>query len=384
MIDETTALMILARLALGKMTPHAVKTLHDRATEIDSEKPATQIIEHRNDIQQLMPDIGTETAKLLQQELTAIMPMAEEEELWCQNNKVHIITIDDKRYPDRLRHCDDAPLVIFAKGNADLNTQHILSIVGTRQCTVYGQDVIANIVRELAQQCPGIMIVSGLAYGVDIHSHRAAMNNGLSTIGVVAHGLDTLYPAMHRNDANKMVLGNGAVVTEYFRGTRPVQRNFLQRNRIIAGMSDATLVVESASHGGSLVTARIAQEYNREVLAVPGPVNSNYSIGCNNLIRDSKAALVSSATDIINVMGWHDARTLSKARHEGIERELFVDMSPEEIRITEMLQKDGDCQANMLAMITGMSIATVSSALFSLEMKGVVKALPGNTYHLIS
>ena len=209
---------------------------------------------------------------------------AKEEIEWCNNNKVRVVTISDPDYPQRLKHCCDAPMVLFVRGKADLNAQHAISIVGTRQCTTYGKDCINKIVDDMAEKCPDVHIVSGLAYGVDITAHRAAMRNGFPTIGVVAHGQGTLYPAHHRNEANKMVLGNGAVITEFFHDVFPEARNFLQRNRIIAGMSDATLIPESAIHGGGMVTARLAIDYNRELFAIPGSITSPMSEGPNGLI----------------------------------------------------------------------------------------------------
>ena len=308
---------------------------------------------------------------------------AKEEIEWCEKNNVTIRTISDTDYPDRLRHCSDAPLALFTRGKADLNAPHIISMVGTRKCTNYGKETIERLVADLARMRPDIVIVSGLAYGIDINAHRAALNNGLSTVGVVAHGQDTLYPSMHRNDANKMCLGNGGVVTEFFHGTRSLAPYFLQRNRIIAGMCDATIVIESAHHGGGLVTARLAQEYNREVFAVPGPINSPASEGTNNLIRDNKAALITSAQDIINMMQWQDATASDKKQNRSIERELFPDLTPDEQAVVNYLKQNGDTQSNIIAMNTAIPIGALSALLFSLEMKGVVRPLSGNTYHLI-
>ena len=308
---------------------------------------------------------------------------AKEEIAWCEANNVDIRPICDAEYPERLRHCNDAPMVLFTRGKADLNAPHIISIVGTRKCTTYGQDAIAAIVKDLTALCPDVVIISGLAYGIDIAAHRAALDNGLPTVGVVAHGQDTLYPALHRKEANRMCIGNGGVVTEFFHGTRSLAPYFLQRNRIIAGMSDATIVVESASHGGGLSTARMAQDYNREVFAVPGPINAEYSKGCNNLIRDNKAALITSAEDIINMMQWQNAVTTGQKRKQGIERQLFPDLTPDEQKVVVCLKQEGDLQTNLIAMKTSLPIGALYAILFSLEMKGAVKPLSGNIYHLI-
>ncbi|MBR1840080.1 MAG: DNA-processing protein DprA [Prevotella sp.] len=308
---------------------------------------------------------------------------AKEEIAWCEKNNVTILTISDADYPDRLRHCCDAPLAIFTRGKANLNAPHIISIVGTRKCTTYGKEVINQLVGDLAMMLPDIVIVSGLAYGIDINAHRAALNKGLSTVGVVAHGQDTLYPSLHRNEANKMCLGNGGVITEFFHGTRSLAPYFLQRNRIIAGMSDATIVVESALHGGGLVTARLAQDYNREVFAVPGPVNSSASEGTNNLIRDNKATLITSAQDIMDTMQWQNVTLANKKQREAKERLLFLDLTPDEQKVIDYLKQHGDTQTNILAMNTAIPIGSLSALLFSLEMKGVVRPLFGNTYHLV-
>lgn len=350
--------LILSQLAMGQYGLANIKTLFDEE--------------------------GTAEAVLrkIDKSFTNEETIAKEEIAWCEQNKVRILTISDADYPERLRHCPDAPMVLFTRGKADLNASHIISIVGTRQCTQYGKDITAAIVKDLASLCPDIMIVSGLAYGIDINAHRAAFNNNLPTIGVVAHGQDTLYPSMHRNDANRMCLGNGGVITEFFHGTSSIAPYFLQRNRIIAGMSDATIVIESATRGGGLATARMAQEYNREVFAVPGPVNAEYSKGCNNLIRDNKAALITSAEDLINALQWQNANALQETRRKGVERQIFPELTPEEQKVVECL-KQGDMQTNILAMQTSIPIGTLTALLFSLEMKGVIKPLSGNTYHIV-
>lgn len=350
--------LILSQLAMGQYGLANIKTLFDEEGTAEA----------------VLRKIG--------KSFTNEETVAKEEIAWCEQNKVRILTISDADYPERLRHCPDAPMVLFTRGKADLNASHIISIVGTRQCTQYGKDITAAIVKDLASLCPDIMIVSGLAYGIDINAHRAAFNNNLPTIGVVAHGQDTLYPSMHRNDANRMCLGNGGVITEFFHGTSSIAPYFLQRNRIIAGMSDATIVIESATRGGGLATARMAQEYNREVFAVPGPINAEYSKGCNNLIRDNKAALITSAEDLINALQWQNANALQEVRRKGVERQLFPELTPEEQKVVECL-KQGDMQTNILAMQTSIPIGTLTALLFSLEMKGVIKPLSGNTYHIV-
>ena len=370
--------LTLALMATGRLSLTDIKTLYDNAGS------AEDVIQHRNDIRVIAPEASDRLTELMKQDISDYQRRAEEEIKWCEQNKVTIRLISDAEYPDRLRHCHDAPMALFTRGKADLNATHVINMVGTRKCTNYGMDVIAKIVADISRTLPDITIVSGLAYGIDIAAHKAAMNNGLPTIGVVAHGQDTMYPNLHRNEANKMCLGNGGVITEFFHGTRPIAQNFLQRNRIIAGMSDATIVIESAAHGGGLVTARIAQDYGREVFAIPGPINSEMSAGTNNMIRDNKAALITSAQDIVNMMQWQNDIALQNVRDKGIERSLFVDLTPDEQRIVNLLREQGDMQANSIALVSGIPISQVSSLLFSLEMKTVIKSLPGNTFHLIS
>ena len=200
--------------------------------------------------------------------------------------------MNDERYPQRLKDCDDAPLMLFYKGNANLNQQRVINIVGTRHCTIYGQDIIRRFTADMKSLCPDTIIISGLAYGVDINAHRQALTNGMETVGVLAHGLDYLYPTAHRETATEM-LRQGGLATEFMTGTNADKMNFVRRNRIVAGLADATIVVESASKGGSLITANLASDYNRDVFAFPGNVGAPYSMGTNNLIRDNKATPVS-------------------------------------------------------------------------------------------
>jgi len=355
--------LIISQLTLGKLSLLDAKKAFDEGGSTDA---ALKLVSEH-----------------LSADYAALERRASEEIEWCQKNKVRILTISDADYPQRLKNCCDAPMALFVRGKANLNATYTLSIVGTRQSTPYAKDCINKIVDDIAFSCPETHIISGLAYGVDIIAHRAAMRNNLPTIGVVAHGQGTLYPSLHRNDANKMVMGNGAVITEFFHDIFPEARNFLQRNRIIAGMSEATLIPESASHGGGLVTARLAIDYNRELFAIPGPISAPMSEGPNKLIRDNKAVLVTSADDIMKDLGWHDEQALQKARKAGIERTMFVDYSDDEKIIIDALAK-GDQNINMLSASINMPISTISSVIFGLEMKGVVRALSGNMYHLIS
>ena len=225
--------------------------------------------------------------------------------------------------------------------------------------------------------------MSGLAYGIDICAHNEALKVGLPTVGVLAHGLDTIYPPRHKTVAERMV-EQGGLVTEFACGTRMEKLNFVRRNRITAGLCDATILVESARKGGGLITTRIAKEYNRDVYAFPGPVGAPYSEGCNNLIRSCGAGLITSATDFVQDMGWENEISLEQARANGIERQLFPNLSADELRIVNVLQATNDLRQDVIAVKTGLPAGSLTALLFQLEMKGVVKAYAGGTYHLMA
>lgn len=337
----------------------------------------------------------------------AALAKARQEIEFCQRHSIQILTIIDEHYPARLRDCPDAPAVLFYRGKADLNATHILAVVGTRKITEYGKQICARLTERLAELLPDTLVVSGLAYGVDIHAHRGCLEHGLSTIGVVAHGLDQIYPATHRNDATRMV-ERGGILTEYTRGTRPLQGNFLRRNRIVAGMADATIIIESAEHGGSLVTARIAGSYGRSVFAFPGRINDPYSVGCNNLILGNKAMMAICADDIIQELGWWPDTTAYRQQPQQLElfsnealndsrlgaadstrngakssgNALLPAMAPEYRQLAEVLLGTDGLDAKTLAAKTGLSAAVVGTCLFEMEMDGIVRILPGGFYML--
>lgn len=316
---------------------------------------------------------------------------AEEEMDFCRQHKISVLPITAEDYPARLRDCPDAPVVIFYRGTADLNAKHVLAVVGTRKISEYGKQLCARFTERLAELLPDTLVISGLAYGVDIHAHRGCMEHGLPTVGVVAHGLDQIYPATHRNDAKRM-LQNGGILTEYVRGTRPLQGNFLRRNRIVAGMADATIVVESAEHGGSLVTARIARSYDRAVFACPGRVNDPYSIGCNNLILNAKAMMMLSAEDVVKELGWWQdsvpylshPQQLDLFSNEPSQRggQRYAALSPEQQLLAETLEGTDGLNTTMLAEKTHMAAADINAILFDMELSGIVKILPGGFYML--
>jgi DNA processing protein len=222
-----------------------------------------------------------------------------------------------------------------------------------------------------------------LAYGVDICAHREALANGYETVGVLAHGLDQIYPYRHHETAAEMV-NHGGLLTEFMSQTNADKPNFVRRNRIVAGMADATVLVESAAKGGGLITCEIAQSYDRSVFAFPGNVGSEFSMGCNNMIRDNVAGLISNANDFVVAMGWQDEALRKQAMTDGIERNLFPDLSPEEQKVVSLLQHTNNLQLNILSVKTGIPIGQLTALLFQLEMKGVVKPLAGGTYHLLA
>ena len=342
---------------------------------------AQTIIEHHANIRDIFPDASEKLVNGLRN-IDEAKARAEAELEFCQKHGIQPLPMNDEHYPARLRECDDAPLMLFYRGNADLNQQRVINIVGTRHCTAYGKDVISRFVRDLKSLCPQLLIVSGLAYGVDINAHRAALENGYETVGVLAHGLDQIYPPRHRETAVKMI-SQGGLLTEFFTQTNADKVNFVRRNRIVAGMSDACILVESAARGGGLITARLSRDYNRDVFAFPGRVGDEYSEGCNNLIRNNGAALITSAQDFVEAMGWITDAQLNEARQKGIERQLFPSLSPEEMQIVSALQKQNDQQINMLSVTSNLPVARLTAILFEMELKGVVKVLAGGTYHLL-
>ena len=342
---------------------------------------ATAIMENRNNIKDVISDASPRLVHALS-DISEALHRAEAELEFDNAHAIHPLTMACDDYPERLRDCDDAPIVLFYRGNADLNQRRIVSIVGTRHCTAYGQDILTKFCQDLKELCPDVLIVSGLAYGVDICAHRNALRNSFDTIGVLAHGLDMLYPSAHRDTAKDM-LSHGGLLTEFLTNTNPDKMNFVRRNRIVAGIADATIVVESAARGGSLITADIAQSYARDVFTFPGNVNSTYSEGCNNLIRDNKAALITCAEDFVKAMGWEQDNQVKEARAKGIERQLFPELTAEETRIVELLQRNNDLQLNIIAVQTGLPIGNISALLFSLELKGVIKLYAGGVYHLL-
>ena len=337
---------------------------------------AAQVFEHRTELPLIIPGIQPALVKSLDSPVAH--QRAEREMEFIDKHHITCIGYHDEAYPYRLRECVDAPTLLFYRGNTTLNPHRVISIVGTRKCTDYGRDLCEALVRDLSAQCPDTLIVSGLAYGIDVCAHRAAIKYGLPTVGVLAHGLDRIYPAVHRNTAAQMTTCGG-LLTEYVSHTEPERTNFLQRNRIVAGMADATIIVESAAKGGSLVTANIANSYGRDCFTFPGRIHDTASAGCHRLIRHHQAALITSADDLIEAMMWD----VQKKTPEAVQQSLFPKLNEEEALIVRVLEEHSDgAGLNTLVIETGLPVHRLSATLFELELRDVVRPLAGNIYKL--
>ena len=304
-----------------------------------------------------------------------ILLRAEQEVLFIQRFRISTLFYTDKDYPFRLKNCFDGPVLLYYKGTADLNAPKIIGVVGTRSATEYGKRICREIIDGLSDLNP--VIVSGLAYGIDSCAHRNSLEKGLSTVGVLAHGLDRIYPYLNKGLAGRMV-SQGGLLTDFASGTTPDRENFPKRNRIIAGLCDGIVVVEAASTGGALITADIANSYNRDVFAIPGRIGDNFSEGTNRLIRINKAALIQSAADIRYMMGWDSTINLSSPR----QGKIFLELTPDEEIIIGILKQADRTGIDELAIKANLSMSKVSCALLNLEFEGVVRSMPGKVYSL--
>ncbi|MBK6398411.1 MAG: DNA-protecting protein DprA [Bacteroidetes bacterium] len=320
-----------------------------------------------------IPFIGTERAKEIIKYKSFQELRIEVEHI--RKNNIQTLFYLDKEYPQRLKNCEDAPVLLFYKGNADLNAQKIISVVGTRHITTYGKEATDKLIKEISEYQP--LIVSGLAYGVDIQAHKAALKNNLQTVGVVAHGLDKMYPADNAATAEKMLL-NGGLLSEYIHGTKPTRDNFPARNRIVAGLTDAVIVIESATRGGALITADIANSYNRDVFALPGRINDIYSKGCHALIRQNKAMIFENAADIADAMNWNVKEKTTPQK----QMQLFHDFHPDEQAIIQALNIKDLLSIDEIALTVMLPVSKVSSILLNLEFSGVLTPLPGKIFKL--
>lgn len=334
---------------------------------------AEQVFKEKRSALEKIPGIGSAYAGAVLNH--SIFKRAEEEMRFISDHHIEPVFYLDPSYPKRLTYCDDSPVMLYFKGNANLNAEKVISVVGTREATEYGKELCETFIRDLAAHT--VLVVSGLAYGIDTYAHRAAIENKLSTVCVLAHGLDKIYPAANKNMANRM-LECGGWLSDFTSGSLPDKENFPRRNRIVAGISDATIVVESKNKGGSLITAEIANSYNRDVFAFPGKVNDINSAGCNKLIKQHKASLIQSAADIIYLLGWEQTIT----KRAPVQKQLFLELKPEEELIVNLLKEKNQLPIDELCLLLKLPMSTVSAVLLTLEFSGIIKSLPGKMYRL--
>ncbi len=336
-----------------------------------------KLIDHCGGVEAIFKEKKSNLLKIngLKQEMANVIKsaktlhQAEEEICFLEKKKIQALYYQDKHYPHRLQHCKDSPILLFYKGNADLNTKKVIAIVGTRKLTQYGQELCESLIRDIAEQ--EILIISGLAYGIDTQAHKNALKNNLKTVGVLGHGLDRMYPPANRKLAKKMI-EHGGLLTEFKSKSIPNRENFPKRNRIVAGMSDAVIVVESAVKGGALITAGIANSYDRDVFAFPGKVSDSYSEGCNFLIKTNRAALIQHANDLNYIMGWEETKKKIPAQ-----KQLFVNLDVEEQNILNVLKVHQELGIDKLSLLAKLPISKIAVKILSLEFKGLIYCLPG-------
>ncbi|MEI9922080.1 MAG: DNA-processing protein DprA [Bacteroidota bacterium] len=358
-------LSLLALHYIDGVGPHSIKQL------ISYCGSATEVFKRPKGKLQLIPGIGPNTAQSVSK--SKPFPFAEKEATKATKEDAEILFYTDKQFPSRLKAIDDGPTMLYFKGNCNLNQKKIVGIVGTRQATAYGKKVVEKIVEDLVPH--DAMIVSGLAYGIDIHAHRHALKQQLATIGVMGSGLDVIYPGNHSDVARKM-MDHGGLITENHFGTKPDAFNFPMRNRIIAGMCDALIVVEAAETGGALITAEIANSYHKDVFAIPGNIGQTYSEGCNKLIKINKAALLMSVRDLEYIMNWLPGITEPVKITQ-------VQLTPEEQNVVDAITSKGSSmQIDELAWKTSIPPGALATLLLHLEFKGIIKSIPGKSFQL--
>lgn len=323
-----------------------------------------------------IPGIGEINAQRIAAAQNDALAQAKREIEFIEKNQIQAYFYLDEGFPIRLKGCHDAPIILYYKGHADLNESRVISIVGTRNATNYGKEICDELIRNFAEKGYRILIVSGLAYGIDVQAHKSCLKYNVPTVGVLAHGLDTIYPSLHAPIAHKM-MENGGLLSDFPSETRIDRQNFLRRNRIIAGLADATIIIESAEKGGALVTADIANSYNRDVFAFPGRSTDLYSRGCNKLIKLNEAVLVENQADIEKAMNWDVKSNQGRA----VQTSLFIEMTPEEQKLVDLL-KIGDRFIDEMTMETKLPMSKVSALLLGLEFKGLIVSLPGKMYRL--
>ena len=319
-----------------------------------------------------IPNIGGKIAASVSDK--DVLARAEKELSFSGKHQVEVISFLDENYPQRLKHCDDAPVVLYKKGKGSINPERVISVVGTRNATREGKEFTEKLVEEIATA--NVTVVSGLAYGIDIAAHKASLKYNIPTIGCLAHGLDRIYPKLHEKTAKEM-LENVALITDFPIGTNPDRENFPKRNRIVAGMADATIVVEAAAKGGALITAELANGYNRDVFAVPGRVSDQYSEGCNNLVKYLKASMITSGKDVLKSMSWDNVADQKPQP----QKKLLIDLTEDQEKVVAVLQKQ-EHTIDRLSVLAEMPMSKVATVLLELEFEGVVSTLPGKVYKL--
>ena len=351
--------------------------LVDARTLIEKAGSASEVFAHKNRIKSYIPDAKERLIQAFTNTDEAI-ERAEKEIAFIEEQQIKALTLNSEDYPERLRVCEDAPIVLYYHGSANLNSEHVINIVGTRKCSEYGRELVSHFVKDLHRYYPDIVIVSGLAYGIDICAHRAAMENHMGTIGVLAHGLDTVYPASHRKTAENMIKQGGGLLTEHISNTPADKVNFVRRNRIVAGMCDACIVVESPEKGGALITAELAFDYDRSVFAFPGRISDITSVGCNNLIKKDVAALLTNAEDFLKAMNWPiPSGDDSSEAEEATQQELFPELEDEANTLLNILEGADNMHINDIVTKTNIPYDRAISLLIDLEMKHLVTSLGG-------
>ncbi|MAE08451.1 MAG: DNA-protecting protein DprA [Bacteroidetes bacterium] len=325
--------------------------------------------ENKNALMKI-PGIGSSTVNSIISQ--KVLHKAESEISFIEKNNIKALFYTDPDYPARLLNCEDGPLLLYYKGNADLNVPRVIGFVGTRKATNEGKVNCERMIKGLSSK--GVLVVSGLAYGIDSYSHKAALDDGLQTVAVLGHGLDRIYPSQNKKLAAKMI-DNGGLLTEFLTKTNPDRENFPKRNRIVAGMCDAILVVESGIRGGAMITAGLANSYNRDVFAVPGRVNDEYSKGCNMLIKSTRAALAETEKDIAYIMGWDDIKVDVKEQ-----RDLFLQLTQTQKLVYDIIEETKEISIDKLVIQSALPASKVASTLLTLEFEGLIQSLPGKLY----
>lgn len=325
-----------------------------------------------------LPGIAEKTADnlLLQIKNKEFLKRAEKELRFIEENNIAVLFFGEEKYPHRLKYCYDSPILLYYKGNADLNGEKIISVVGTRTPTEYGKELTEQFIKDL--EGTGILVVSGLAYGIDIHAHKSSLAAKLDTVGVVAHGLDRIYPSVHENTAIQMQK-QGGILSDYMSETNPDRENFPSRNRIVAGMCDALVVVETKLKGGSLITAEIANSYGRDVFAFPGKAKDEFSAGCNAFIKRNKAALIENAADLLYAMNW---QTQEKKQPTTRQIPLLLNLNEKEQKIVDAFKDKSSVHIDEICYLSGFTMSDVAANLLQLEFSNIVKSLPGKMYQL--